>query len=147
MLEKDLTLHNPLKRLGYETGEVPGEGGFGAIVARAGVGKTAMMVQFALMTLLRQQNVLHISLADSVKKVSLWYDEVLRNMADAHGLKQINHLKEAILKHRLIMTFKAGEFSVQKLEDRLADLNEQNIFLPHVILIDVGDHRGHGLQM
>jgi len=136
MLEKDLILRNPLELLGFETEDVLPEGGFGAVLARAGVGKTALMVQFALYTLLRRKSVLHVSLDDSVKKVSLWYEEALRNIATHYGVKQISRLRDAILKHRLIMTFKAGDFSVEKLKERLKDFKDQNIFFPHTILID-----------
>ena len=50
------------------------------MLARAGVGKTAILVQLALNTLLKGKNVLHISLNDPVKKVGLWYKEVFRHL-------------------------------------------------------------------
>ena len=72
MLKKELVLKNPLRLMGYETDDILSEGGFGAVLARAGVGKTALLVQLALNNLLQNKNVLHISLDDPVKKVSLW---------------------------------------------------------------------------
>ncbi|MBU4414575.1 MAG: cytoplasmic protein, partial [Proteobacteria bacterium] len=66
----------------------------------------------------------------------LWYEEVFRNIADQYNISQIEQLWEAIVSHRLIMTFKVDGFSVPKLEERLTDLIEQKIFLPQVILID-----------
>ncbi len=136
MLGRDLILQNPLKHLRYISEGILSDGGVGAILARAGVGKTALMVQFALNILLKKQNVLHISLNDSVKKVSLWYDEVFRNITPHYSVEQMNLLKSDILKHRLIMTFKTADFSFQKLEERLAELKEQHIFFPDMILID-----------
>jgi hypothetical protein len=38
--------------------------------------------------------------------------------------------------HRLIMTFKVEGFSVPKLEERVTDLTEQQIFNPHMVIID-----------
>jgi hypothetical protein len=136
MLKKDLTLRNPLRLLGKENQDILSKGGFGAVLARAGVGKTAIMVQLSLETLLRGKNVLHVSLSDPVNKVSLWYKEVFHNLADQYNAQQINQLWESILHHRFIMTFKVGGFSVPKLEERLADLTEQNIFSPDMIVID-----------
>jgi len=136
MLKNDLILRNPLRLMGYETEDILAEGGFGAVLARAGVGKTAFLVQLALNTLLRGKNVLHISLDDPVKKVSLWYQEVLRNIASQYDDSQIDQLWETILPHRFIMTFKVEGFSVPKLEERLTDLTEQGIFFPQMILID-----------
>jgi hypothetical protein len=136
MLKKDLILRNPLRFMGYETEDILPEGGFGAVLARAGVGKTAFLVQLALNNLLRGKNVVHISLNESVKKVSLWYQEVLRNIASQYKAGQMDQLWETILPHRLIMTFKVEGFSVPKLEERLTDLTEQGIFFPQMILID-----------
>ncbi len=136
MLKRDLILRNPLRLMGYETEDILPEGGFGAVLARAGVGKTAFVVQLALNSLLRNKNVLHISLNDPVEKVCLWYEEVLRNIADQYKIDQINQLWETILPQRLIMTLKVDGFSVPKLKERLSDLTEQNIFFPQMILID-----------
>lgn len=136
MLKKDLILRNPLRLMGYETEDILPEGGFGAVLARAGVGKTSFIVQLALNSLLRSKNVLHISLNDPVEKVCLWYEEVFRNIADQYKIDQIDRLWETILPLRLIMTFKVDGFSVPKLKERLADITEQNIFSPQMILID-----------
>ena len=136
MLKKDLTLRNPLRLLGKENQDILSQGGFGAVLARAGVGKTAIMVQLSLETLLRGKNVLHVSLNDPVNKVSLWYREVFHNLADQYNAQQVNQLWESMLHHRFIMTFKVEGFNVPTLEERLADLAEQNIFSPDMIVID-----------
>jgi hypothetical protein len=136
MLKKDLLLRNPLRLLGSNTDERLGRGGFGAVVARAGVGKTALMVQLALSALLKGKNVLHISLSDPVQKVSLWYEEVFRNMTAEYDATKMNRIWEEILIHRFIMTFQADQFSVPKLAERLTDLSEQGIFFPQVALVD-----------
>ena len=56
-------------------------GGFGAVLAHAGVGKTALLVQLALNSMLRSRNVLHVSLNDPVNKVNLWYSELFHHLA------------------------------------------------------------------
>ena len=133
MIKKDFILYNPLRLIGYETEDIIPEGGFGAVLARAGVGKTAFLVQIAMSALLRGKNVLHISLDNPVDKVSLWYKEVFNNLVKQY---KIDWLWENILPHRFIMTFKVEGFSVPKLEERLTDLTEQNIFSPHMVVID-----------
>ena len=136
MLKNDLILRNPLRLMGHENEAIVPEGGFGAVLARAGVGKTALIVQVALDTMLKQKNVLHVSLNDPVDKVSLWYQEVLNSLAHQYHVRQIKELWEAIQMHRLIMTFKVEGFSVPKLEERVKDLTEQQIFNPHMVIID-----------
>jgi len=136
MLKKDLILRNPLRVFGHENDDILSKGEFGAVLARAGVGKTAFLVQLSLNAMLRGKNVLHISLADPVNKVSLWYREVFNLIADQYEVDPINQLWESILPHRFIMTFRVEGFSVPKLQERLADLTEQKIFDPQLIIID-----------
>ena len=136
MLKKDLILRNPLRVMGYDNDDILGTGQFGAVLARAGVGKTAFLVQLSLNALLRGKNVLHISLEDPVNKVSLWYKEVFNLIAAQYQVEKIDQLWDSVLPHRFIMTFRVEGFSVPKLEERLSDLMEQNIFSPQMIIID-----------
>jgi len=136
MLKNDLILKNPLMSIGNNGEDILPKSGFGAVLARAGVGKTSLLVQLALYNQLKGKNVLHISLNDAVAKVSLWYDEVFRNISDQYGIKQMNRLWESILPHRFIMTFKASGFNVAQFEERLNDLSEQDIFIPQMVIFD-----------
>lgn len=136
MLKNNPILKNPLMRLGYETEDILTKGEFGAVIASSGVGKTALLVQLALNTLLRSKNVLHISLDDPVNKVGLWYEEVFQNLVHQYKVKQAAQVWETILPHRFIMTFKVGGFSPPKLEERLNDLTQQGIFFPQMAIID-----------
>lgn len=136
MMKNDIIRRNPLRMMGYDTDDILSAGQFGALMARAGIGKTAFLVQIAIDKMLREKNVLHISLSEPVDKVCLWYEEVFRNVANACGLAKLDPLWETILPKRLVMTFKAEGFSVPKLEERITDLSEQDIFLPQTLLID-----------
>lgn len=141
MIKQDLILHNPLRKVGSETDDVIPEGGFGAVLAPAGVGKTALLVQLALNAMLRSKNVLHVSLQDPVGKVSLWYQELFHHLAKQAQVQQVNQLWETILQHRFILTFKVEGFSVPRLEERLTDLKTQDIFHPQMMIVD-GLHFG-----
>ena len=137
MFNSELIFRNPLEPIGYdETSTILSNGGFGAVLARAGVGKTSLLVQLALSFLTKKRNVLHISLGEPVSKVCLWYKEVFQNLAGPFDEKQVNSTWEAIMPYRFIMTFKAESFSVPILKERLTDLIEQNIFNPQMIIID-----------
>ena len=137
MLKNDLIIRNPLRFMQADAKDATlPAGGFGAVLARAGVGKTALLVQISLNSLLEGRNVLHISLDDPVNKVNLWYSEVFSHIAKQYNVKQANELWETLLPHRFIMTFRVEGFSVPKLDERLTDLIEQNIFTPHMIIID-----------
>ncbi len=136
MLSKDLILQNPLSFLSQGNEPELQAGQFGAVLARAGVGKTSFLVQLALFSLLNNQKVLHISLDDPVNKVNLWYEEVFRIIGEQYRTEPIQEIWEDVLPNRFIMTFKVEGFSVPKLEERLTDLVSQNIFSPDMVIID-----------
>jgi len=136
MLAKDLIVRNPFRFFEETPGFALRAGDFGAVVARAGVGKTAFLVQLALCSLLQKKNVLHISLSEPVNKVCLRYDEVIADMAAEYEVDNTEPLREEFLAHRFIMTFKVASFHVATLEERITDLTAQDIFVPHMIIID-----------
>jgi len=135
MAKSDLITRHPFGLQGDEP-DIISEGQFGAVLSRAGVGKTALLVQLALNAMLRDKNVLHISLNDPVDKITLWYKELFHHLTQRDAVEQGGPLWESLLPHRFIMTFRIAGFSVPKLRERLADLAEQNIFHPNVVIID-----------
>jgi len=136
MLKKEINYRNPLVGLGYESEDILPDGGFGAVMAHAGVGKTALLVQMALNTMLREKNILHVSLHDAVGKVDVWYHELFQNIAHTFSDGEVKEYWDKIQPYRFIMIFKVENFSVPKLEERLTELMEQNIFKPHTMIID-----------
>jgi hypothetical protein len=135
MIKKEMIYRNPLVNLGKNEDILP-VGGFGAVLAPAGVGKTALLVQLALNIMLRERPVLHVSLNDAVSKVDLWYQELFHDIAENFGVREVQEYWEKIQPYRFIMTFKVEGFSAPKLEERMTDLMEQNIFKPHTVIID-----------
>jgi len=136
MLKKKLILKNPLKFLGFDSDEDVAKGGVGAVVARAGVGKTAFLVQIAISALLKERNVLHISVQDMVEKVNLWYVEMFQNIAKAYAPQEVKNLWDELLTHRFIMTFEGETFDFGKLQQRINELKSQKIFIPNIIVLD-----------
>lgn len=114
--------------------EIP-PGGFGAVIAHAGVGKTALLVQLALTEIVKGRHVLHISMDDSLKKVDLWYREMFQNLV-GQELQPATARWGKVLLHRFIMIFQANRFTIPRLEERLAELIEQKIFTPELVIVD-----------
>jgi len=113
------------------------DGGFGAVIARAGVGKTSLLVQIALYSLLEKKSVLHISLKEPINKVCLWYDEVSTRIERTLKKSDVStDLWDTILMHRMIMTFGENKFNTTTFRERLSDLTEQDIFYPQLIVVD-----------
>ena len=136
MTNSNEVLTNPLGLLGLENGDSLKAGDFGAVLARAGVGKTALVVQMALNKMADGFDLLHISLAEPIAKVDVYYREVFSLQVGQHQGTNAENLWDDIIRRRFIMTFQVEGFSLPKLEERLTDLTTQNIFHPKIVVID-----------
>ena len=101
-------------------------------MARAGLGKTAILVQFALDCMLLGNKVLHVSIGEGVDKTRTWYDDILALLTDGEKIETIPE----IMQNRMIMTFKESGFSKALFVERLEDLVKQEIYQPECLIID-----------
>jgi len=136
MLKKDLILKNPLRALEPETGRSETPCRMGLVIARRGVGKTALLVQFALDSLLRGNRVVHVSIGQKLEKAKAWYEDLFQDLSRTYRLDHAGQVYDEIARNRLIMTFKATTFNGPRLEERLNDLLYQDIFRPDCMVID-----------
>ncbi len=136
ILNNGLLLKSPLSIINHSDIKRQSNDSFIAIVARAGTGKTALVVQLAIDAIFQSNNVLHVSLNEPLEKVKTWYKEVLNNLALLYKLGHIDPLWTSIQAHLFIMTFNVEEFSIPTLKERLRNLTEQKIFKPNVIILD-----------
>ncbi|OQX20690.1 MAG: hypothetical protein BWK76_00580 [Desulfobulbaceae bacterium A2] len=129
---QQLVEKNPLRLL--EGGPVCESMRLGLVVARAGLGKTALLVQIAMDAILLERRVIHISIGQGIDKTCAWYTDIVReisqNAADTRALLDL------VKQRRMIMTFKVSAFSRPKLEERLNDLVLQDIFRPSCLVIE-----------
>ena len=132
MENSELVVNNPLRALGLEEKNSGVQAMMGLVMARAGLGKTAILVQFALDCMLLGNKVLHVSIGEGIDKTRAWYDDILSLLTDGEKLESIPE----IMKNRMIMTFKESSFSKALLEERLDDLVKQNIYKPECLIID-----------
>ncbi|KPK26301.1 MAG: hypothetical protein AMJ61_09460 [Desulfobacterales bacterium SG8_35_2] len=136
MQKEDLIKKNPLRVLNPLTPETLPDHRLGLIMARAGLGKTAILVQIAMDSMLRGQKVLHVSIGEGLEKAKAWYEDIFKYIAEGFQLEQAADVESELMRNRMIMTFKEAAFSRPKLEERLNDLVYQNIFRPDIVLVD-----------
>jgi hypothetical protein len=136
MLKQELIANNPLRILRPSDDQSGAGQRLGLVMAPPGAGKTATLVQIALDNILRGNQVVHVSIGQTLDKTRTWYDDIFRDMAAYHHLANVEEIREEIGRRRLIMTFNASTFSPPKLEERLNDLVYQNIFRPSCLIID-----------
>jgi len=108
----------------------------GLVMARAGLGKTALLVQIALDSILRGNRVIHVSIGESIDKTKVWYDDIMQFILHDYTVSKPHELIDMVARHRMIMTFKEDAFSRPRLEERLNDLILQDIFRPNCLVVD-----------
>jgi len=111
-------------------------GSLGVVVARAGVGKSALLVHIALDALLREQGVLHVAVRDTVDHARAHYDEVFRAVAQAGAVRDWTSALVRAERHRMIHSYLDASFDVDLLRRNLAMLAEVARFEPRLLLFD-----------
>ncbi|MDH3392455.1 MAG: hypothetical protein OEL66_00480, partial [Desulfobulbaceae bacterium] len=72
----------------------------------------------------------------SLDKTRVWYDDIFKDIVGAEHLEKATEVAEEIMRHRMIMTFNVSAFNRARLEERLNDLIQQDIFRPECLIID-----------
>ncbi len=128
----ELYKRSPMRVLGEEVGA----GSLGAIVAKPGVGKSFLLVHVALDALLRDVDVLHVALRDTVEHVRSYYDEIFGAVARTVRVPDRSAAMVAAERRRMIHSYLDRGFSVDHLRDNLTMLAEVAHFTPKMIVID-----------
>ena len=136
MTKDDLVRNNPLRILGLGEKADDGEQKPGLVMARAGLGKTAVLVQVALDFMMRDQKVLHVSIGETVDKARSWYDDIFSLISSSLSEEERLAIEPEVMSQRMIMTFKESSFDLATLEERLDDLIKQDIYKPDCLIVD-----------
>lgn len=127
---------NPVRALTQYLGGhlLPGQAAF--VTARPGVGKSQLLVHLALDRLLRDDNVLHVALDETVEHVRTHYDQVFRAVRGRAGASERATALVSAERHRMIHTWYGRPFTVQALVRSLELLAEMAGFEPVMVVID-----------
>lgn len=136
MYRKEVNQRSPLRVFERSTHGGLGRGNLGVSMSRAGVGKTAFLVDIALDDLMRERKVLHVNLDNPVEKVREFYDEVFHDLAESTGLEERNKVHLSVERHRMIQTYAGGSFTMEKLRNALELIQQHMQFKPDMIVMD-----------
>lgn len=128
---------SPRKLLERDGHPGPGPGRLALVMARAGVGKTAFLVDIGIDALLSGQKVLHISTGSTVDKIRTRYDDLLMEMLRRE--KQLEHsatIQLDVERRRHIHTYMGHSFTIDRLKSAVELLKDTMHFEPQVILVD-----------
>ncbi len=142
MIRKDLIAKSPMRAVERACHGGLGAGDIGVVLARPGVGKTAILVQIGLDATLRGRRVLHVSLTKTVSRVREWYDEIFRDFAAAYKIEDSMQCYLDIERLRHIHSYVGHSLTAEKLAETARFLVAHAQFEPKVILLDGFDLAG-----
>src|SRR5690606_12686807 len=105
MYRKEVNEQSPIRILEKSIHGGLGKGNLGVVMARAGVGKTACLVQIGLDDLLRERPVLHVAVDQDSRHVESWYDALFNDLATTRKLENLEAVRHMVEQRRIIATF------------------------------------------
>jgi hypothetical protein len=136
MIRQEAILRSPLRVLDRSIRGGLGKGHLGVIMAPAGVGKSACLVQIGLDALLRGKPVLHLAVGRSVEHVAARYDALFDELAERVDLADRRGVRQAVAQRRLIWASPDGTFGAPALDEALAAFEAHLGVWPSTVLVD-----------
>ena len=134
MDKKDLINYSPVRSFdtiadgGLKTGEI------GLVTAKKGVGKTAILVQFGLDALLKDEQLAHVSFDQHSSNVISWYDSIFTEISKKKNIADTPELKDSIMRDRMILNFNQETFSLAKVINTLKSLKAGGIAVSALVI-------------
>ena len=119
MEKKDLIEHSPVRLFDAATNAGLKAGEMGLITAKKGLGKTSVLVQFGIDTLLNDKGLVHVSFDQQSSNTISWYSSVLAEIAKKKNFSTMSEITEDIVKKRTILNFNQETFTLPKVVNTL----------------------------
>mgnify|MGYP003293420307 CR=1 FL=1 len=133
MEKKDLIDSSPVRYFEKAASSLKA-GEIGLITAKKGLGKTSILVQFGLDTLLNDKALIHVSFDQHSSNVISWYSSVLSEIAKKKNISNMVELTEDIVKNRTILNFNQENFTLPKVVATLKAMNEGGIKISSIVV-------------
>ena len=133
--KKELLASSPV-RFFESTGAALDEGEIGLLTAKKGLGKTSILVQFGIDTLLKDKAIVHVSFNQKSENVITWYSSVLAEICKSHKV-DVDELSDELFRNRTILNFNQDTFTLPKVVNTLKALKDNGIKLETIIVDDL----------
>ena len=139
MEKKDLIAHSPVRYFDNATSAGLKEGEMGLVTAKKGLGKTSILVQFGIDSLLNDKALVHVSFDQQSSNVIAWYSSVMAEVAKKKNIN-LDEVSEEIVRNRTILNFNQETFTLPKVVKTLTALKEGGIKIGSVVVdgLDLG---------
>ena len=133
MEKKDLIEFSPVQYFTNITGQLK-NGELGLITAKKGLGKTSVLVQFGLDSLLRDKAIVHVSFDQHSSNVISWYSNILSEISKKKNIDNKADLADDIARNRTILNFNQETFTLPKVVNTIQALNEGGVKISTIII-------------
>lgn len=108
-------------------------GELGLITSKKGLGKTSVLVQFGMDTLLQEKQLVHVTFDQHSSNVISWYASVFTEIAKKKNIGNAAELLDEIVRKRTILNFNQESFSLAKVAKTLNALKSAGIEISGVV--------------
>jgi KaiC/GvpD/RAD55 family RecA-like ATPase len=133
---RDFMEVSPLRILEKSSRKELDRGNLGVLIARAGVGKTACLIHFAIDKLFREEKLVHLCLEDIPEKVIAHYNVIFSDLVSRLSIPNEDEIRMRIGKNRVILAYLNQSFEINRLRANLRNLTERVVFRPDTIVVD-----------
>lgn len=133
MVKQDLYNKSPVRLFDAATEGGLKEGGLGLVTSKKGLGKTSVLVQFGMDTLLKDEQLVHVTFDLHSSNVISWYDGIFAEIAKK-STGNSAELKTDVVSKRTILNFSLDNFSVTKVVNTLKALSAAGIAVKGVVM-------------
>jgi KaiC/GvpD/RAD55 family RecA-like ATPase len=133
MVKQDLFNKSPVRLFDTATDGGLKEGSLGLVTSKKGLGKTSVLVQFGMDTLLKDEQLVHVTFDLHSSNVISWYDGIFTEIAKKSAGNSAE-LKTEVVSKRTILNFSLDNFSVTKVVNTLKALSSAGIAVKGVVM-------------
>jgi KaiC/GvpD/RAD55 family RecA-like ATPase len=105
MVKQDLIDRSPVRYFEKATKGGLKAGEIGVLTSKKGLGKTSVLVQIGLDTLLQDKQIVHVSFDQQSDYVMTWYEDIFAEIAKKKNITNVAEIKADFLRKRVILNF------------------------------------------
>ena len=126
MIKDELFERSPVRCFEKATGGLKA-GELGLLSSKKGVGKTSVLVQFGVDTLLQDKQVVHVSFDQQSANVITWYQDIFTEIAKKKNVSNVSELVSELVRKRIILNFNQDIISLPHVVNTLESLEQGGI--------------------
>lgn len=134
MEKQDLFEKSPIRLFDAVTDGGLKAGELGLVTSKKGLGKTSVLVQFGMDSLLKDKQLVHVTFDLHSSNVIYWYDAIFTEISKKKNVGNTTELKDDVVSKRTILNFSLDNFSLSKVVNTLNALKAGGIQVSGVVM-------------